>query len=266
MVDVPAERSRRAIADQREQLAEIVNQARDGNFDAAFERLKRWKERTVRILADEVSQGEAQRLQAKRKGSFVMGNPMRNLVDEAQMYDAFLETLSEEIAAHPGEVLDVPVAATAAPPEVVSPAPGSSNAVFVVHGHDELNLLRLKEMLRDRWGLDPIVLSGEPGKGRTIIEKFEQEAQRAVFALALLTPDDIVEVKDQHYAQGRPNVIFELGWFYGRLGRSRVCILFKKGTQIHSDLDGISRLEFSERVDEKRDELERELAAAEIVK
>ena len=93
-----------------------------------------------------------------------MGDPMRNLVDEAQMYDAFLGTLSEEIAAHPEEVLDVPAAATSAPPEVVAPAPGSSNAVFIVHGHDELNLLRLKEMLRDRWGLDPIVLAGEPGK------------------------------------------------------------------------------------------------------
>ena len=58
-------------------------------------------------------------------------------------------------------------------------------------------------------------------------------------------------------------VSVELGWFYGRLGRQRV---WKRGTQIHSDLDGISRLEFTDSVEEKRDEIERELVAAEVVK
>jgi hypothetical protein len=59
------------------------------------------------------------------------------------------------------------------------------------------------------------------------------------------------------YAQARPNVIFELGWFYGSLGHSRVCILFKNGTQIHSDLGGISRVQFAD---------ERELVEANMSK
>jgi predicted nucleotide-binding protein len=51
----------------------------------------------------------------------------------------------------------------------------------------------------------------EPGKGRTLIEKFEEEARDAVFAFALLTPDDVIKTEKVEYIQPRPNVIFELG-------------------------------------------------------
>jgi predicted nucleotide-binding protein len=53
------------------------------------------------------------------------------------------------------------------------------------------------------------------------------------------------------YFQTRPNVIFELGWFYGRLGPENVCLLFEKRTAIPSCLDGIMRIEFDESIEEK---------------
>lgn len=154
--------------------------------------------------------------------------------------------------------------------EVLSPIPEespliSSRKVFIVHGHDEPNTLRLEKILRERWKLDPIVLREEPGIGRTLIEKFEQEAQKAIYAFVLFTPDDLIEVSDGKYTQARPNVIFELGWFYGKLGRGRVCILFKKGTKIHSDLDGISRIEFNQDVTEKVAEIEKELQEVDLI-
>jgi predicted nucleotide-binding protein len=34
-------------------------------------------------------------------------------------------------------------------------------------------------------------------------------------------------------------VIFELGWFYGKLGRGRVCALYSGGVNLPSDLDGV---------------------------
>lgn len=98
---------------------------------------------------------------------------------------------------------------------VAATAP-KGNAVFIVHGHDELNLLRLKELLRDRYSLEPIVMAGEAGRGRSIIEKLEDEAQHAAFVFVLLTSDDIIRKNEDEYSQARPNVIFELGWFYGR--------------------------------------------------
>jgi predicted nucleotide-binding protein len=142
----------------------------------------------------------------------------------------------------------------------------AGNSVFIVHGHDESNLHRLKELLQDQWKLAPIVLASEPGKGRSIVEKFEDEARKAVYALALLTPDDIVTAQSGEYYQARPNVTFELGWFYGRLGRDRVCILSARGTKIHSDLEGISRVEFTDSVIEAAAELERDLIAANVLR
>ena len=119
-------------------------------------------------------------------------------------------------------------------------------------------------MLKDTWHLTPIILSRQPARGRTLIEKFEQEAGRAAYAIALLTPDDMISFEDQgrNYAQARPNVIFELGWFYGKLKRERVCILFRHGTAIHSDLDGINRIQYRENVQESYLELKTELEAA----
>jgi predicted nucleotide-binding protein len=141
------------------------------------------------------------------------------------------------------------------------------NKVFIVHGHDKANLYELRDLLKDRYSLECIIMMWKPGKGRTLIEKFEQEAQDAGFAFIIMTPDDLVKIpgKEKEYGQARPNVIFEVGWFYGRLGRNRVCILFKKGTQIHSDLDGISRIEFNESVEEKVLEIENELRAAGLI-
>jgi predicted nucleotide-binding protein len=141
----------------------------------------------------------------------------------------------------------------------------SNRNVFIVHGQDEVNLPKLERLLHERWNLIPIVLREEPGKGRTLIEKFEQVALMAIYAFAIFTPDDQIEMSGGKYAQARPNAVFELGWFYGKLGRDRVCILFKSGTKIHSDLDGISRIEFNIDVTEKLAQIEKELKAVNLI-
>ena len=85
------------------------------------------------------------------------------------------------------------------------------------------------------------------------------------FAFTIWTPDDIVKSENESYFQARPNTIFELGWFYGRLGRPNVCILFKKGTKIHSDLNGINSIEFEKTVQEKVLQIRAELRDAGII-
>lgn len=153
--------------------------------------------------------------------------------------------------------------ATAGPINRITP---ETSTVFIVHGHDEANVLRLQRLIKERFGLKPIVLMDEPSAGETVIEKFERVASHSAFCIVLMTPDDQVGMAGNSRGQARPNAIFELGWFYGRLGRSRVCIVLKRGTSIHSDLAGIVRLEFIERVDETVMELERELAQAGLLK
>ena len=59
--------------------------------------------------------------------------------------------------------------------------------------------------------------------------------------MVLLTPDDEGGLKhsDAMRLRARQNVIFELGFFIGRLGRNRVCALTKGDVEIPSDYSGV---------------------------
>lgn len=146
------------------------------------------------------------------------------------------------------------------------PARRGNTKILLIHGRDELNLLRLEKLLREHSHCPLVLLSDLPPQGQTIIEKFERAARGAGFAITLLTPDDSVQFDGKKYQQARPNVTFELGWAYGRLGRSRVCILYKKGTQLPSDLHGINRIDFSENVADVWPQLQAELKSAGMLK
>ena len=143
--------------------------------------------------------------------------------------------------------------------------PPNTRSVFVIHGHDELNTLRLQAMLKDHFSLDVIVMTAKPGQSRPIIEKFEENAKNCTFAFALFTPDDFVAKDDEKYHQARPNVIFETGWFVGRLGKERVIILLKEGTKIYSDFDGVSRVHYKEDVNDAFLKIQTELRASDII-
>ena len=61
--------------------------------------------------------------------------------------------------------------------------------------------------------------------------------------------------------QPRPNVMFELGWFAGKYGRSRTLMIVKQGTKIPSDLYGIQVIYFNKDISEKIPDLQREIDA-----
>jgi predicted nucleotide-binding protein len=89
--------------------------------------------------------------------------------------------------------------------------------------------------------LEAIILHEQPDAGRTIIEKFEDCASQVGFAVVLLTPDDVGASKTvgNQSARARQNVIFELGYFTGKLGRGRSCLLRKGDVEVPSDLFGV---------------------------
>jgi predicted nucleotide-binding protein len=124
----------------------------------------------------------------------------------------------------------------------------------------------LKEIIKTEFQLNPIVLLEQPDHGcKTVIEKFEYYAPTCSHAIALFTPDDEVTANRETYLQARPNVIYEIGWFCGVLGRSSVMLLLKEGTQMFSDFGGIIQKRFARNVSEKTSEIRRELAAAGII-
>lgn len=110
----------------------------------------------------------------------------------------------------------------------------------IVHGHDDgakNGVARFVEKL----GLNAIILHERPSKSQTIIEKMEANADGVGFAVVLLTPDDIGAPKDKSTdlrARARQNVIADLGYFCGSLGRSKVCVQYVEGVEIPSDFDG----------------------------
>ncbi len=123
--------------------------------------------------------------------------------------------------------------------------PKSSSRVFIVHGHDN----EAKETVAryiENLGLKVVILNEQANRGKTIIEKFESFAEDAAFAVVLLTPDDLGSPKSDPQNtkfRARQNVIYELGFFNGKLGRNRVCALFRtdpKGEiELPSDFLGV---------------------------
>ena len=136
-------------------------------------------------------------------------------------------------------------------PELVQPMetqptghhPEVSRRVFVVHGHDEEAKQSAARCL-EKLELEAIILHEQPNQGRTIIEKFEDYADVG-FAVVLLTPDDMGAARDDIdnlRPRARQNVVFELGFFVGRLGRQQVCVLYKGDVEILSDFAGVLRV------------------------
>jgi predicted nucleotide-binding protein len=77
-----------------------------------------------------------------------------------------------------------------------------------------------------------------------VLEKFEHHADVG-FAVIILTPDDLGGPKDgPQQARARQNVILELGYFIGRLGRSKVRALMAGEIELPSDILGIAWTEF----------------------
>jgi hypothetical protein len=117
------------------------------------------------------------------------------------------------------------------------------NKIFIVHGLDN-ELKREVQLFVERCDLDSVVLHECPSKGRTIIDKLIEESMDACYIIALLSPDD--ELADGNN-RARQNVILEIGYFLGRLGKSKVRMLKKGEVEIPSDLHGILYTDFDAR-------------------
>lgn len=117
-----------------------------------------------------------------------------------------------------------------------------SKRFFIVHGHDTALKVTVARIL-EKLDLEPVILHEQENNGKTIIEKFESNAETCGFAIILLTADDWGYTKEENDASKRPrarqNVVFEMGFFMGKLGRDRVFLLLDKGVDKPGDLDGI---------------------------
>jgi len=149
-----------------------------------------------------------------------------------------LESIRERLEVFE-EPLQLPSLAGAAP---VSSAVSARRAAFIVHGHDGEAREATARVL-ETLGVEAIILHEKPNEGRTILEKFERHSN-APYAVVLLTGDDVGgKAADALSPRARQNVVLELGFFWGSLGRERICVLYERGVELPSDLHGLVHVE-----------------------
>ncbi len=120
----------------------------------------------------------------------------------------------------------------------------TKDGIFIVHGHDNAMKEAVARVVLSL-GLNPIILNEQANEGNTIIEKFEKYANVG-FAVVLLSPDDrgyaVAAGQSTAKCRARQNVVFELGYFAGKHGRSRVFSLYREGADFEtpSDISGVA--------------------------
>lgn len=127
--------------------------------------------------------------------------------------------------------------------------------VFIVHGHEKAVRDRVHAKVREM-DLIPVILTQMPGMGISVFDKFRAEADRAHFAIVILTGDDrgstweklrphleskdknaLTRVREVLQPRARQNVIFELGYFASLVGPRNVLVLHEDGVERPSDYE-----------------------------
>lgn len=220
-----------------------------------------WTTRVTRAMNLLFSPGSAPVSMLSRSRQLTMlGQGRERFLEVLNYYKTVLKTASE--------ILKDDTFRELASESAVAPL-SASNRVFIVHGHDDKAKSEL-EVILGEMGLEPVVLHRQADSGKTLIEKFEHYSDVG-FAFILLTPDEIAflateetksddERKKEHRA--RPNVIFEFGFFVGRLGRERTCCIYKGPVTVPSDLSGLVYKQFENSIEEVGYAIRKELIAA----
>ena len=165
------------------------------------------------------------------------------------------------------EVLSEPLGFPAKNPFTQAQVADNARSIFIVHGHDISSMNSIRTLVHRSTGVMPISLAEEPGRGRTIIEKFEEYGSTSSFVIVLLSPDDVgqtqvdSELNVEPKPRARQNVILELGYFIGKIGRENIVVM-NGGVEKPSDLAGLSYIAYPG--DNWKYELHSELAAVSL--
>jgi hypothetical protein len=115
-------------------------------------------------------------------------------------------------------------------------------SVFIGSSSEGLDVAREIELQLQQDSLTTIWKDAVFGLGGGTLESLMNVLDQFDFAVMVLSPDDLIESRQMNFASPRDNVVFELGLFMGRLGRSRTFIVHERDTtlKIPSDLAGIA--------------------------
>jgi len=117
--------------------------------------------------------------------------------------------------------------------------------VFIICSVEALPVARLIHSGLEHDPFDVIIWSEGVFKVTSYtLETLEDEVDQADFAIAVAHSDDIVEIREKQWPVPRDNVIFELGLFMGRLGRSRAILMEPREEKVKlpSDMAGVTSI------------------------
>jgi Predicted nucleotide-binding protein containing TIR-like domain len=215
--------------------------ASDSDLSSARSDYYTWSEFNETLLQRSFTTSKPAEDYSESLGAYVVSlnpEPLPKRVEEfhrdVQRKIRRLGSLREQLS-----LFEEPAPAVPARPEGPSAEVGTT--VFVVHGHGEAFKQEVARFLDAVTELEPVILHEQANSGRTIIEKFEDHASRAAFAVILLTGDDDGGVRGsgERNPRARQNVVFELGFFIAALGRSKVAALYEEGVELPSDMSGV---------------------------
>ena len=208
-------------------------------------RFKEWEFRADRFLAKHYGQESEERIRFSKvdfgefhgQNDILAGIRYKSGLQEAKaIFKVYLDELeqddfdraAERIKAVGGEVV-----------KINNWVEKKYDKVFIVHGHDEALKQEVARIV-EKQGLEAIILSEQANQGKTIIEKIEENADVGA-AICLFTGDDYGKAKgaNSENLRARQNVVFEAGYFMGKLGRGNVIIVADKDLELPSDMQGV---------------------------
>ena len=143
------------------------------------------------------------------------------------------------------------------------------NRVFIVHGRDHVIRDKIDLFLTKDCGLSTVVMEAGANTGRTLPEKFEEMASSCSFAVFVLSADDELVERGTgvQRRRARQNVILEVGFFWGLLGRKGNCAFLIENhpeMELPNDIQGIAWIPITADLAQTKSQLAKELQAAGI--
>lgn len=212
----------------------------EDDLEASNQAFYSWDEFNVTMLRRSFSTSKVADAYSRTPGIFAISSgpdpfPVRvkEFHDDLAIKLRRLASLKDQLPLYGQGVL-----ASVRPAELSQPSGGR---VFIVHGHHEALKQQVARTVERLTGEPPIILHEQPDGGRTVIEKFESYADEVGFAVVLLTADDqgSSAASSELQPRARQNVVFELGYFIGRIGRARVAVLYEDRVELPSDMSGV---------------------------
>jgi len=116
--------------------------------------------------------------------------------------------------------------------------------VFIAYGKDENAKLKIENFIR-KIDFEPVILEDKSFLHKSLFDKLVHHSN-VDYCIVIYSPDDIASLNSSNEIElrARQNVVFEHGYFLGKLGIPRVCIIITDTLTNPSDINGIGYIDF----------------------